>query len=47
MPFPPGHYYKDGKWYKKIRACNYIDEKNKLENMLPKGQGIKISIEYQ
>ena len=37
---------KDGKWYKKIRACNYIDEKNNLENMLPKGQGIKINIEY-
>ena len=41
------YYYKEGKWYKKIRACNYIDKKNKLENMLPKGQGIKISIEYQ
>lgn len=41
------YFYKDGKWYKKIRACNYIDEKNNLENMLPKGQGIKINIEYQ
>ena len=41
------YYYQDGKWCKKIQACNYIDERNKLENLLPKGQGIKISIEYQ
>lgn len=40
------YFYKDTKWYKKIMANNYLTEKENIQKLLPKGQGLKVSIEY-
>lgn len=40
------YYYENQKWYKNIQADMYLEERNRLEKMLPAGQGLKISIEY-
>lgn len=40
------YFYKNTKWYKKIMANTYLTEKENIEKILPKGQGLKISLEY-
>lgn len=40
------YFFKDNKWLKKIQANYYLIEKEQIEKALPKGQGIKVSIEY-
>lgn len=40
------YFYKKPKWCKRIMANEYLSEKKKIENLLPKGQGLKVCIEY-
>lgn len=40
------YYYSDKKWYKNIRANEFLKEKANIEKLLPSGQGLKIDIEY-
>lgn len=41
-----GYSFKNGNWKKKINASTYPLEKKLIENQLPKGQGIRVFIEY-
>ncbi len=42
------HYrFSNGKWRKKIKANRFMQEKESILTVLPKGLGLKVSIEYE
>lgn len=41
-----GFRFEEKSWKKRINAANYLLEKKLIKNIIPKGQGIRISIEY-
>ncbi len=41
------YYFSNGKWIKKIKGYQFLEEKEKIESIIPKGLGIKININFQ
>ncbi len=41
-----GFRFEDKSWKKIIKAADYLLEKKLISNLIPKGQGIRVSIEY-
>ncbi|MCI9093376.1 MAG: hypothetical protein HFF36_06265 [Coprobacillus sp.] len=41
-----GFRYEDKSWKKKIKAADFLLEKKLVTNVIPKGQGIRVTIEY-
>lgn len=41
------YFFKDGKWVKKIKSYEFLEEKKKVEEIVPQGLGIKIDINFQ
>lgn len=41
------YYFSNGKWIKKIKGYQFLEEKEKIESIIPKGLGIKVDIDFQ